>query len=55
MKKLPIALLTLICATMLNGCNREKLSGSEAAKMLLAEERLDAEELKNSKTKMDHC
>ena len=49
MKKLPIALLTLICATMLNGCNREKLSGSEAAKMLLAEERLDAEELKNSK------
>ena len=48
MKKLPIALLTLICATMLNGCNREKLSGSEAAKMLLAEERLDAEELKGT-------
>ena len=40
-------LLTLLCSTMLSGCNKESISGSEAAKLLLAEERLDEDELKN--------
>ena len=48
MKKLSLAILTLICSTMLNGCNNEKVTGSDAAKLLLAEERLDADELKNT-------
>ena len=49
MKKLPLMLLTLLCSTMLSGCNKESISGSEAAKLLLAEERLDEDELKNVK------
>ena len=31
MKKLSLAILTLICSTMLNGCNNEKVTGSDAA------------------------
>lgn len=48
MKKLTLALLTLICSTMLNSCEVKKITGSEAAKILLAEERLDEGDLKNS-------
>lgn len=48
MKKTSLVLLAMLCSTMLNGCNRVEITGSEAAKMLLAEERLDSGDLKNT-------
>lgn len=47
MKKISILLLVLTCTALLSGCsNGEKVVGSEAAKLLLANERLESEKLK---------
>ena len=54
MKKLPLALITILCTTLLSGCGRESVVGSDAAKLLLAEERLDSDTLKDSKISFDY-
>ena len=50
MKKLSVVLLGLLVTSILSGCgNGEKIVGSDAAKLLLVEERLDSKSLKDSK------
>lgn len=53
MKKMSLSLLTILCATMLNGCNREEITGSAAAKLLLVEERLDEDALEKTNLKLN--
>ena len=50
MKKISVVLLSLLVTSILSGCgNGGKIVGSDAAKLLLVEERLDSESLKDSK------
>jgi len=50
MKKISVVLLSLLVTFILSGCGRgEKIVGSDAAKLLLVEERLDSKSLKDSK------
>ena len=50
MKKISVVLLSLLVTSILSGCgNGEKIVGSDAAKLLLVEERLDSKSLKDSK------
>ena len=50
MKKISVVLLSLLVTSILSGCGRgEKIVGSDAAKLLLVEERLDSKSLKDSK------
>ena len=50
MKKISVVLLGLLVTSILSGCgNGEKIVGSDAAKLLLVEERLDSKSLKDSK------
>ena len=50
MKKISVVLLSLLVTSILSGCGRGgKIVGSDAAKLLLVEERLDSKSLKDSK------
>jgi len=48
LKKLFAAVISCLTLTSLASCNKESLEGTEAAKILLANERLDAESLQTS-------
>lgn len=54
MKKITILMSSLLLTAVLSSCNSgPKIVGSDAAKLLLVEERLDSNSLKNSKIKFD--
>jgi hypothetical protein len=48
LKKLVVAGIMCLSIVSLTSCNKEKLAGTELAKILLAQERLDSENVKNT-------